>query len=508
MLDPANMKGRDYSEICRRHAKLIIAAGLLAAMLGCLLALALPNQYVSTALVLIEQQKIADNVVKPVVTEELSQRLATMQQQILSRTELRSLVQRFRIPDQSTEASSSPTMGRIRRFLFHRPQPSEDQLVDLLARQIIFTPVFPRGEGGVIPAFRISVTANRPLLAQQLCAEIGRMFTTQDLRVREEFAQDTTEFLKAQLETAKKNLEQQDARMAALKARYRGQLPGDEQMNMGLLGGRTVQLDAVIEELRRARQERATYAGQLARQLSAWQADRHGPNRTELSKRIAQLQTTLVALRASYTEDHPDVIKAKADLEELTKELDRAPDPPDPETTANRMEPDEAQQLRDQIAALDKLIGERSEQQQRLQNAVATYQARLQSSPAIEQEYKQASRDYETALSHYNDLSARYAESRIATSMESKRNGEQFRMVDAASLPGSSSFPKWYLFALGGFGSGLCLGFVAAFCLELRNRGLRTKEDVERYIHLPTLVLIPAFDAKSWDARPSRKNKE
>ena len=57
----------------------------------------LPPQYVSQTLVLIEQQKVPENYVKPVVDEDLGARLASMKEQILSRSRIEPIIERFNL---------------------------------------------------------------------------------------------------------------------------------------------------------------------------------------------------------------------------------------------------------------------------------------------------------------------------------------------------------------------------------------------------------------------------
>ncbi len=55
----------------------------------------LPNRYTSQTLVLVEQQSVSTDVVKPVITEESNQRLASMKAKILSRSRLLPIIEKF-----------------------------------------------------------------------------------------------------------------------------------------------------------------------------------------------------------------------------------------------------------------------------------------------------------------------------------------------------------------------------------------------------------------------------
>jgi capsular polysaccharide biosynthesis protein len=97
-------------------------------------------------------------------------------------------------------------------------------------------------------------------------------------------------------------------------------------------------------------------------------------------------------------------------------------------------------------------------------------------------------------LDSYNDLLKKRDSSAMATDLERKQEGEQFRILDPANLPSKPSFPNRLLFALGGFGGGLAFGLGLAYLLEMRNTSLRTERDVEFFLQLPVLAMVPSIE--------------
>src|ERR1700731_674234 len=63
--------------------------------IGLLAATVLPKRYTSETLVLVDQPTVPTEFVKPVVTEDLNHRLSSMQEQILSRTRLQPIIEKF-----------------------------------------------------------------------------------------------------------------------------------------------------------------------------------------------------------------------------------------------------------------------------------------------------------------------------------------------------------------------------------------------------------------------------
>src|SRR5216684_7016817 len=132
----------DYAAMLRRRRWLILIPALLGAIAGYALSWHLPKKYTSHTLILVEQPTVPDSYVKPVVSEDLNQRLASMREQILSRTRLQQLVEHFGLYKTDAE---SPVTALITRPLKKRDLkqvPMED-LVKELRMSITVTPLNP-----------------------------------------------------------------------------------------------------------------------------------------------------------------------------------------------------------------------------------------------------------------------------------------------------------------------------------------------------------------------------
>ena len=79
MLGNRHLNLDDYLEILRRRWWVILIPTLVGCVGVFLISLALPNEYTSRTLVLVEGQKVPDTYVKSVVTGDIGQRLGAMQ---------------------------------------------------------------------------------------------------------------------------------------------------------------------------------------------------------------------------------------------------------------------------------------------------------------------------------------------------------------------------------------------------------------------------------------------
>jgi len=475
----------DYLAMLRRRWVLIMVLTVVGGPLAYGVSRFLPNRYKSTTLVLVQQPSVPSEIVKPVDTTDIGQRLASMQQQILSRTRLEPIIRQFGL--------YAADVNRV----------SMEELVGRLQKAIDVTPILPMAETRAreLPGFYVAVTLDDPRAAQGVCTAVTSMFIEENLRLRQQHSEDTTQFLVQQLVDAKAKLDEQDGRLAAFKTRYIGSLPDEEKTNLNLLMGLTSQLDAATQALARAQQDKTFAESMLTQQIGAWQAAQSGRSPETMDQQLAALQVQLAGLQSRYTDDYPDVIKAKNDIAALKKKIaeneeQKKQTVPD-KSQKSTIEPAQVAQLRAQIHNYDQVIAEKAREQEQIKQQIRVYQDRVQSSPIIEQQFKELTRDHQTALDFYNDLLKKRDQSAMATDLEHHQEGEQFRVLDPANLPNKPAFPNRPLFALGGFGGGLGLGLAIAFLLEMKDTSMRSERDVEFTLRLPVLAMVPAIEPLS-----------
>src|SRR6266436_3481455 len=210
------------------------------------------------------------------------------------------------------------------------------------------------------------------------------------------------------------------------------------------------QLDANTQTLSRAQQDKAYTESLLSQQLAAWKSSQTATNPQNLEQQLATLQSQLITLQGRYTDDYPDVVKTKKDIAELQKKLkeinsaaaNATPDSTSTTESASLTEPAEIQQLRLQIHQYQQVITQATRDQQRLQEQIKIYQGRVALSPAVEEQYRKLTRDYDTAQKFYDDKSKQEKDSETQTAMEREAQGEQMRVQNPADLPDAPTFPN------------------------------------------------------------------
>jgi protein tyrosine kinase modulator len=495
MLGHRQLNPGDYVAILRRRWWLLLLCAVLGGVGTYLYSLKVPNVYTSDTLVMVEMPNVPESYVKPLVSsEQFDQRLGTMREQILSRSVIEPIINHLGLFKEE--------VGGV---------PMED-LVARLRKGITVTAVRSVVESNtVVPGFHITFTASDPHLAQQVCSEIISVFTEENRELRENRSINTKDFLKDELQDAKRTLDEQDAKLTDFKRQYLGQLPGQEQTNLEILLGLNTQLQGATQELNRAYQDKTHTESLLAQQIEAWELSKAGTNPQTLEQQLANLQSDLVTLEGRYTSSHPDVIKKKNDIAQLKKKIaasnaaEQNKLPVENTQRTEATEPPQIRSLRDEIYSYQRVIDQKTEEKQKVEGQIQLYQSRVQMSPLVEEKYKDLSRDYQTAVTFYDDLLAKKTQAEMASNLEHRQENEQFRVLDPPSLPQSPSYPDRQLFAAGGLGGGLAVGLVFALLLEMRDRSICTEEDVELFLQLPALALIPSVGpAKRAKKQPVR----
>jgi polysaccharide chain length determinant protein (PEP-CTERM system associated) len=484
MIRNGELRMSEVKRVGRKYWWVLVLTVLGGVLIALGLTAVLPKRYLSETIVLVEQPTVSSDIVKPVVTEAMIQRLTSMQQEILSRSRLEPIIQKFGL------------------YPKQRNTTHMEDLVLLLQSAISVTPLDPMpGTGSrqqqALPGFTVGVTFDDPQTAQRICSEITTMFMEQNAKYMDDKSNSTTQFVSQQLVEAKRRLDDQEAKLAEFKQHYIGSLPEQEQTNLSLLTGMNSQLEALSQALSRAQQDKAFNESLLSTQLANWNLASQGNGNPEtLEHQLAGLQDLLSVLQSRYTPEHPDVIKTKSQIEEIKKQMAEPPDPNSNPGTArgSKIEPPQIQQLRARMRQDDLNLEELTKRQAQLQNHINVLQGRLQTSPVVEQQYKEVTRNHQTALDFYNDLMKKQDQSSMAQDLNHQQEGEHFTVLDPPTLPVTPSFPKKLNFAGGGFGAGLALGLGILYLLAALDKAMHNEQDVEVCLKLPVLAAVPTLD--------------
>jgi len=485
----------EVKRILRKYWWILPLAVVCGGALGLGTTFFLPKRFTSQSRVQIHEQSVSAEVVKPVLTEATGVRLASMQETILSRTQLQAIIEKFGLyPSDREKMHMEDLVERLRHAIEVTPP---DTTLGQTTRQL--------------PGFYINVTFDNPQIAQRICSEVTGKFMEQNAKYMNGESTKAVEFLTQQADDAKRKLDEQDGKLAEFKQKFMGSLPDQQQTSLGLLTTMNSQLEANTQALSRAQQEKAMDESLLQSQLASWKVVKGSGTAPEtLETQLSGLQEQLSVLESRYTPEHPDVIKTKNQIEQLKKRMAQAPknDPAPAVAQGSEIEPPQVQQLRARLKQDEMSIVDLTKHQNQIQGQINVLQGRLQLTPAVEQQFKELTRNYQSASEFYNDLLKRRDSAAVARDMTRQQEGEQFSLEDPPSLPMTPSFPKKAIFAGGGLAGGLALGLGLLYLLAAMDASMHTERDVEACLKLPVLTMVPTMDPAGRAGHISRNGKD
>lgn len=472
----------------------------------------LPSSYQSDALILVEQQKVPDQYVTPNVTEDMQDRLQSMTQQILSRTRLQGIIDRFHLYPQH-----HGFLNLVYGLIY--PADPVDRMRKDINIQLVQSPDPRKPE---LTAFRIYYSAPNAALAQEVNSELASLFIDENLQSQQQLSENTTAFLANQLAQARTQLEQQEAKVRGFKMQYLGELPDQLQSNVQILSGLQSQVAQTNDALNRAQQQKL-YLESLLQQYQAMEQDLGNGDTAQtpstLDKELKTLRLQLADARARYTDQYPDVIALKEQItktEKLKKQIESeiASRPKSAKgktasstlpASGNPQAMTPMMQIQSQLKSNQLQIRDYEKQEKALQAKVNDYQKRLNLTPVREQELSDISRGYEESQKNYDSLLQKQMESQLATNLEQRQQGEQFRLIDPPSQPDKPYWPNHLYISVGGLGLGAALGIGLIALLELTDVRVRQEQDLAGLVPVKVLVGIPRLTTPRQERRRSHR---
>jgi polysaccharide chain length determinant protein (PEP-CTERM system associated) len=477
----------DIVSLVRRRRWLILlpfAAGMAGAPL---LARFAPERYRSEALILVVPQQVPDNYVKPTVRESVAERLPSITDQILSRSRLERIIQ----------AMDLYKVERSRKVM--------EDVVQTMRDDVTTSPV-----GKEVNSFRVSYVSNNAETARKVTERLAALYIEQNLKDRENQADSTSQFLLTQLEQAKKSLLDQEKKLENYRKGHAGQMPSQLQGNLQAIQNANLQLQALNETTNRAQERRLLIERQIAdtqavplpaAALPSPASEQAAP--TSTAQQLDLARARLAAYRQRFTPDHPEIVSLERTVGELAGRLEsETPVGATPAVPAKPLTPAEATQqkrildLQAELLAVDHQLTANHAEEARLKKTITEYQAKVDVVPTRESELVELTRDYSTLQASYANLLTKREDSVIAANLERRQIGEQFKLLDTASLPEKpyNQLQRLAILASGAV-AGLALGLLVVGWREYRDSSFRCKEEVLTRLPVPVLASIPMMQS-------------
>jgi polysaccharide biosynthesis transport protein len=516
----------DYIDIARRHVGWILGPTFAGLVISIVVAFLIPNTYVSHAEMEITPPQVSDALVPAAVTQQLTDRIISMEQQILSRTSLSQIMQDPKLDLYRSERAKEPL----------------DDVIDRMQKSISVELHGMDGNGRRASAFRISFAYPDRVKARDTVATLVTRFTNANVRAQRDVQATVNGFTSSQVADAKASLDKLDQALTKFRQANPGRLPEQSAINISELTTLNNQLAGVNDSLNRLHQDKANLETQLQTvnaQLENYRlfeqtSDLGSPagldndRLIQLNRNITDMETQLAMLRKSFRESYPDVRETEQRIQVLRGERDTlqkkiadnekkrqddlAKKKDSEKLTGNNLGfAERVTGLRGQVAQIktsmtltDKEIARRQKAQEQISKEIELYKGRLAATSGIEAEYQEMLRQEQLANAKYEDLLRKQQIVDENGDLVQRQAGEQLNLLDQASLPEKPDKPNRYMYVGVGFVASFMLGLALAGVQEARDTSLKNLKDVRAYTNLPVLSSIPLLENSGMVKRKRR----
>lgn len=436
-----------------------------------------PKIYESSTLILVQPQKVPENFVQSLVTSDAGDRLRTITQQVTSRTNLESLIEKYNL------YGSQEEQGML-----------IDDKVEVCRKNISINVAAKRSTGD--NAFSISFQGKDPRKIMEVTNALASNFMSENLRIRESQSIGTSSFLAEELNSVEKELMAKEEQLKKYKERNMGALPEQLNSNLRILGNFQAQVERLTTSLNAAENRKLV----LQQNLAAMGVDIFDPSGQSLSggsDPLSALKARRVALLTKYTEKHPDIINLNKQIAAIEQEMAQKSEAIENETSSEKTSgkassPAEvAPPLAPQLAQINVEIARLKDDIEKVKKENKMYEKRVEETPEREQELLSLNRDYGSLSASYSNLLNRKRAAELSVSMERKQKGEQFKVIDPAKVALRPSKPDAQKIMLLTIALGLGIGCGLIYLAEIMDTSYRSPEETEKDLSLPVLISMP-----------------
>jgi uncharacterized protein involved in exopolysaccharide biosynthesis len=528
----------DYMGAFKRRRLSIFVIAVTIFVMGALAALLWPATYKSSATILIKEQDIPSELVQSTVTSFASQRIQAISQRVMARPNLMEIIGQYKLyEDERKRLTTEEIIAEMR----------DNIGLDMIEASVV-DPRSGRPTAATI-AFQLSFSGENPTQVQKVTNELMSLFLKENLKERSEKASETFAFLSDESERLNRKISVLEKEMATFKEQHVNTLPELSQINQQImertereisdidiqirsqqqthiyLQGQQAQLkpygvDASLDPATRLQGLRTQYLGLLARysaehpdvirakrEIEGLEQETGGVDSSaEQLKQIEALRGELATLRKKYADQHPDVVKLERQIKALESSVSSTPKTSSLTSAAAHNPNNPAYiQLAAQSEAAETEIRSLQEKQQRLKEKLADYEQRLVETPQVEREYRTLARELENAIDEYQNVHTKQISAQIAQQLEQESKGERFVIVEPPILPEEPVSPNRPAILFLSFVMALGCGIGYAAVAESLDDAVHGGKSLAFTLGAAPLAVIPYLETDTEASRRKRR---
>jgi polysaccharide chain length determinant protein (PEP-CTERM system associated) len=377
----------------------------------------LPKKYKAESTVFIERNVINELIKGIAITPSMEDRVRVLKYAMLSR----SLVQRvFRDLDLDSKAKNDKKM--------------EEMIQDYQNR----TDITVRGND----LFIVSILDNNPKIAMDYINGLISRYIEENVSAKREEAYGAGRFLTEEMATLKEKLGNAEEAVFKYRREKGIYLSIDEKSIITDIRN----YQGEIENVKLKKNELSATLSNINKQLEGMQQYTVSVLRHTENRNVKAIEKQLRELLVRYTENYPEVVKLRAEIEAIKKQ--EVPSLQPRRESDSQAVPEQSalnpiyQELEQRQLQIEAEIGSLNARQKQLMAMIGTREGELRSIPESRRKLSDLEQERETQRALYNKLQERQGQSEVSKQMEVQDKSTTFRIVDPAVFPTKPASPN------------------------------------------------------------------
>lgn len=455
------------------HRKRILIAFVVTSVVIVLVGLVWPRTYVASITVIVDEKNIIQPLMQgtAVATDALD-RAKIAREVIYARRTMKKIM-----------ADNG--------WLKDNPTPVEQEnILKLLRARTTITNI---GHGLI----KIEYRDNDPQRAYHTTKELGDLFIAESTLNKTEESRDAYQFIDAQVKAYHEKLSKAEDQLKDFRSTHIESRPGSE----GEISTRINQLETQSEQTEESLKEARIKQAALEKQLSG-EAESTIAYSVEgqYRQRIAELQNRLETLRLNYTDEHPDVVHIRHQIDDLKDAIKAEEQKRLTAKSTHAQVPDSAamlnplyQQLRRELSDTKvniETLKTRLDETRRLLARERGLAVKVHSGEA---QLAELTRDYQVNRDIYQDLLRRRENARVSMSLDQDHQGLTFKIYEPPVVPLEPTGLRFVHFVIAAFVLGIFGPFAFIYAIQQFDPRVRFPMIVSEKLKLPVVANIPRF---------------
>ncbi len=421
-------------------------------------AFSIPQTFQAKATILIESQRIPNELASTTVTANSTERLKVIEQRLLARDNLLAIAEKFSL--YRDDNASTPPATKI-----------VDAMRDAI--EIEQLGVSQSRRNTQIIGFDVTFQYVNATTAARVTNELVKSILTQNLETRISRAAETSDFFVQELRNFEKQLTDLEREMASFKRENEGLLPETLGDRRATLTQTQLELGLIEQQLRAVTDADSAEAllDPAAQQLAFRLESREITHKSYLDRReqLNPLFTKGFVSKKTMDDLDRQIALSEIEIASIKSQMAQGGLSADPEARVRML----------QI------------QRDELRTRVDRLQDGIEKTPGIEFRMAAMVREYENLRTEYNQTKSKLTDAQIGERLEQDRHAERFEVLEQATVPERPSSPNRTQIVAAGGGGAVMVGAAIVLLLEFLDNSIRTAGDLERRLQLRPIAVIP-----------------